>query len=146
MPLDRICADAIGAESERRVADRPAEHVVQIDPVRRHIRRAVFFPRDRFERLAETQLALIPGHRHDAERLKRVAHQFVFEAERAQHLDAVRTDLQSGADLFQLGGSFEYRDLKAPLAQCDGGREAADTGADNNHAQFSYWLVPSAQF
>ena len=73
------------------------QHGVQVGAVRGHVWRAVFFPGDRLERLAETQPPLIPGHRHDAERLESIPHQLGLKTERAQHLDAVRADLQAGA-------------------------------------------------
>ena len=115
--VHRIGADADGAERQRRVADRPPQQVMQIGAVRGHVRRAVFLPRDRLQRLAEAQPPLVPGDRHDAERLERVAHELVLEPERAQHLDAVRTDLQPGADLFEFLRALIERDLDAALAQ-----------------------------
>ena len=52
-------------------------------------------------------------------------------AERAEHFDRVWSDLQPGADLFELRGAFEERDFAAALAQRARGREPADTGADD---------------
>ncbi len=117
---------------QRRVADRPAQQVMQIGAMRGHIGRAVFFPRDRLQRLAEAQPPFVPGDRHDAERLERVAHELVFEPERAQHLNAVRTDLQPGADLFEFLRALIERNLDAALAQRDSRGQAADAGADDD--------------
>ena len=77
--VHRIGADADGAKRQRRVADRPAQQIMQIGAMRGHVGRAEFFPRDRLQRLAEAQPPFVPGDRHDAERLKCVAHEFVLE-------------------------------------------------------------------
>ncbi len=136
--VHRIGADAAGAERERRVADRAAQQVMQIGAVRGHVRRAVFFPRDRLQRLAETQPPFVPGDRHDAERLKCVAHELVLEPERTQHLDAVRTDLQPGADFFEFLRTLIERNLDAALAQRAGRGEPADAGADDDDTERSF--------
>ncbi len=130
--VDRIGADAAGAQRNRRVADRAAQEVMQIGAMRGHVRRAVCLPRDRLERLAEAQPPFVEGDRHDAQRLEGVAQELVLEPERAQHLDAVRSDLQPGADLFELWRALIERDLDAALAQRAGRRQAADAGADDD--------------
>ena len=122
--VHRIGADASCAERERRVADRAAQQVMQIGAVRGQVRRAEFLPRDRLQRLAEAQPPFVEGDRHDAERLERVAHELVLEAERTQHLDAVRADLQPGADFAELLRALIERNLDAALAQRDRPRRA----------------------
>ena len=110
---------------------------MQIGAVRGQVRRAEFLARDRLQRLAKAQPPFVEGDRHDAERLERVAHELVLEAERTQHLDAVRADLQPGADLAELLRALIERDLDAALAQRAGRGEAADAGADDDHAKRS---------
>ena len=136
--VHRIGADADGAERERCVADRALQQVMQIGAVRCHVRRAVLLPRDRLERLAKAQPPLVPGDRHDAERLERVAHELVLEPKRTQHLDAVRTDLQAGADFFEFLRALIERDFDAALAQRAGCGKTADTGADDNDTERSF--------
>src|SRR5579862_86330 len=99
---------------------------MQIGAVRGQVRRAVFFPRHRLERLAKAQPPFVESDRHDAERLERVGHELVLEPKRPQNLDAVRADLQPSADLFELLRALIERNLDAALAQRDGGGKAAD--------------------
>ncbi len=138
----RFGADAVGAETERRVAGGPAQEVMQIGAVGRHIGRAILFARHRFERLAKAKPPFIPGHRHNAQRLEGVAHELVFKTERAQHLDAVRSDLQSGADFFELADALVDLDFDPALAQRNRRRQPADAGADNGDAKGPFcWVL-----
>ena len=143
---DRIGADAMRAEMERRIARGAAQQVVQVGAVRRHIGRAIFFARHCLERLAKPQPALIVGNRRDAQRLKRIAHQLVFEPERAQDLDAVGPDLKPSADLFKLGDTLIERDLEAALPQRYRRGQTADAGADDCNAKgamgLGHWNGP----
>ena len=60
------------------------------------------------------------------------------DPERAQHLDGVRPELQSGADLAELAGAFVDVDLEAALAQRAGGREPADARLDHRDASAAW--------
>ncbi len=58
--------------------------------------------------------------------------QFVFKPERADHLDRIRPDLQSGADLTELRRLLVDLDLETEFQKRRGGGESADPGADDD--------------
>ena len=62
-------------------------------------------------------MGVVGRHRNDVGRLAGQRQQPLLDPERAQHLDGVRPELQSGADLAELAGAFVDVDLEAALAQ-----------------------------
>ena len=61
--------------------------------------------------------------------------QAFFDAERAQHLDRVRAELQAGANLAELVGALVKLDLAAVPTQRAGGGKPADAGPNHRDAR-----------
>ena len=108
---------------------------VQVGAMRRDIARAVFLLRDGAQRLAKAQMRVVPGERNDFVRLAGESFERVIEIDRLQHLDAVRPDLQAGADFAKFAGALIDGDLAAELAQPRRRRQSANSCADDGDPQ-----------
>ena len=90
---------------------------------------------DGLERLAKAQMRVVAGDRNDIGRLAGERPQRRLDAERAQHLDGVRPELQPGPDLAELCRALVDLDLEAALAQGAGRGEPADARSDHRDAR-----------
>jgi hypothetical protein len=78
--VDRVSADAVDAETERRIADGRTQHGVDIGAMGRHVRYAKFFRVVSLHGFAETQARVIPLERDHVGGLEGVAPQLVTQA------------------------------------------------------------------
>ena len=65
--------------------------------------------------------------------------QLLLQAERIENFHRIRSDLQTGAYFFELGGTFVHLDLEAALAKRHGSGETTDAGAYDHDPKRPFW-------
>ena len=114
-----------------------AQEPVQIGAVRGHVGRAVFRLCHGLQGLAKPQGGIVPLQRDHIDGFEGVPAQRLLEAQGPVHLHRVGPDLQTGADLFELGRALVDRDLEAAPIERAGTREPADARPDDDDSHGS---------